>query len=226
MPTPASSIGSHSPLSVTSAPRSPLRPPPPPRNQSSDDEESEVINLDSVLSPIPLPERSPARLKNGATPRSIPPAPSPGLGLGLVPQDIQLPPSPLPPHPDPSDIGHQRGDSMASHSSYRTSFASTRYASSTGRSSTHSFSRGLRTFMDDDKPPLPPAPLRTSNKSPVIRDSNVSLTSSYRSDYQTDRGKAIVDLISASPPAGHPSKACMICRRKFPRMIERAICTT
>ncbi|KAJ5807937.1 hypothetical protein N7474_009206 [Penicillium riverlandense] len=191
MPTPASSIGSHSPVSVTSVPpRSPLRPPPPPRSQSSDDEESEVINLDSVFTSFPIPERSPARLNDGATPRSIPPAPSPGLGLGLVPENIQLPPSPLPPHPDPSDSGHQRGDSIASHSSYRTSFASTRYASSAGRSSTYSFSRGLRTFMDDDKPPLPPAPLRTSNKSPVIRDSDVSLSSSYRSDYQTDRGES------------------------------------
>ncbi|KAJ5115494.1 hypothetical protein NUU61_001253 [Penicillium alfredii] len=180
VPTPASSVGSHvpSPHSIASAPRSP-RP-----HQAEDD--SDVINLDSVLS-FPMPgNRSPARfgtpgpMGEGTTPRSMPPAPSPRLGLDQVPENVQLPPSPLPPPPEPG-YSHHRSDSVASHSSYRTSFASTRYASSTGRSSTNSLSRGLRTFMDDT-PPVPPAPLRTPHKGSFSRDSNLSVSSSYRSD--------------------------------------------
>lgn len=112
-------------------------------------------------------------------PQSAAPTASPRSGLNLTPENTQLPPSPLPPYH--STMGHQREDSFASHSSYRTSLASTRYGGSTARSSTHSFSRGFRTFIDDT-PPLPPAPLRTPNKTSFPRDSNVSVSSSYRSD--------------------------------------------
>ncbi|KAJ5179097.1 hypothetical protein N7492_002307 [Penicillium capsulatum] len=174
MPTPASSVGSHA--------HSPLQPSP---RHNSPDEES-VINLDSVFS-FPMPgSRTHGRMTstssstNGA--RSPAPTPSPRLGLGLMPENIQLPASPLPPPGEAiSEPHHQRGESLASQSSYRTSLASTRYASSTARSSTTSFSRGLRTFIDET-PPLPPAPLRTPNKNSFPRDSNLSVSSSYRSD--------------------------------------------
>lgn len=120
---------------------------------------------------------------NSRSSRSSAAAPSPGLGLGLVPENGQLPASPLPHASDTNDAGHQRNDSLVSHSSYRTSLASTRYGGSTARSSTNSFSRGLRTFIDD-KPPVPPAPLRTPSKANFSRDSNVSATSSYPSDQE------------------------------------------
>ncbi|KAJ5718856.1 uncharacterized protein N7483_009938 [Penicillium malachiteum] len=186
--TPASSIGSRAPSPLsTSAPRSPL---PSPGERISPDNES-VIDLDSVFS-FPMPgNRDPTRisaqgLTGNARNRSPAPTPSPrlGLGLDLVPENIQLPPSPLPPPPRESaqtQLSHQRWDSMASHSSYRTSMASTRYGSSTARSSTHSFSRGFRTFMDET-PPLPPAPLRTPNKASFPRDSNLSVGASYRAE--------------------------------------------
>lgn len=184
MPTPASSIGSYAPSPLsTSAPRSPLYPS---GEQISPDDES-VINLDTVFS-FPMPgNRSPARISTpgligGAPSRSAAPTPSPrlGLGLDLVPENIQLPPSPLPPPPsETATVNHQRGESLASHSSYRTSLASTTYGSSTARSSTNSMSRGFRNFMEE--PPLPPAPLRTPNKNSFSRDSNLSVSSSYRS---------------------------------------------
>lgn len=110
-------------------------------------------------------------------------APSLSPYVNMVPEKMQLPHSPLPPASSESfQMGHSREDSFASHSSYRTSLASTRYASSTARSSTYSFSRGFRNFMDDDTPPMPPAPLRTPNKTSFARDSNLSFSSSYRSD--------------------------------------------
>ncbi|KAJ5086161.1 hypothetical protein N7532_010932 [Penicillium argentinense] len=186
MPTPASSVGSHmpSPLSVSSAPRSPLQPSP---RQTSPDDDS-VLNLDSVFS-FPMPgNRSPTRvgtprLSPEAAARSAAPTPSPryGLGLDLVPENVQLPPSPLPPTPEPTETNHQRNESMASQSSYRTSLASTRYGSSTARSSANSFSRGFHKYMDET-PPLPPAPLKTPNKSSFSQDSHMSLSSSYQSD--------------------------------------------
>ncbi|KAJ5526539.1 hypothetical protein N7513_010698 [Penicillium frequentans] len=184
IPTPASSIGhAPSPLSV-SAPRSPFQPSP--REQVSPDDES-VINLDSVFS-FPMPgNRAPTRISTpgllGEAPSrsTATPSPRPGLGLDLVPENIQLPPSPLPPAPETMEFSHQRGDSLASHSSYRTSLASTRYGSSTARSSTNSFSRGLRTFMDET-PPLPPAPLRTPKKTSFPQDLQVPIRSSNRSD--------------------------------------------
>ena len=114
------------------------------------------------------------------TGKALPPAPSSGLGLGLRPENIQLPPSPMPPSKSP-EPNHYRGDSTVSHSSYRTSFASSRYGDSTARSSTNSFSRGLRSYMDET-PPVPPAPLRTPNKTSFPRDSNLSVVSSQISD--------------------------------------------
>ncbi|KAJ5156923.1 uncharacterized protein N7482_008023 [Penicillium canariense] len=208
MPTPASSIGSQmpSPLSIHSALRSPMHLPSPTTQVSPDDES--VIDLDTVFS-FPMPgNRSPAlvgtpgRMGDGPVPparspaRSPAPTPSPRLGLELVPENIELPPSPLPPQPESTEMGHRRGDSMASHSSYRTSLASTRYGSSTARSSTHSFTRGFRSFMDDT-PPVPPAPLRTPNKSSFPRDSNHSVSSAYPSD----RGEAYSGFNFGTSPA-------------------------
>lgn len=205
MPTPASSVGSHIPSPVQPSPR-----------QISPDNES-VLNLDSVFS-FPMPgSRSPARV---ATPgstndaRSPAPTPSPRLGLGLVPENIQLPPSPLPPPGEPIlEPHHQRAESFASQSSYRNSLASTRYASSTARSSTTSFSRGFRTLVDET-PPLPPAPLRTSHKNSPPRDSNLSVGSSRRSDrgetysgfdfgIPTDRNSSLHDLPEEPRDADH-----------------------
>ncbi|KAJ5106122.1 hypothetical protein N7456_002797 [Penicillium angulare] len=215
IPTPASSVGSYapSPLSV-SAPRSPLQPSPSERISPDDDS---VINLDNVFT-FPMPgNRSPARVSTpglavNAAPRSAAPTPSPrlGLGLDLVPENVQLPPNPLPPPAEHSNTGHERGDSLVSQSSYRTSLASTRYGSSTARSSTNSFSRGLRTFIDET-PPLPPAPLRTPNKNSFPRDSNLSVSSSYRSDrgetysgfdfgIPTDNSAALHDLPEEQSP--------------------------
>lgn len=159
-----------SPLSARSAPRSPM-------HQSPDDDS--VLNLDTVFA-FPVPGKGHPGTGNDSTARSPAPAPSPHLNM--VPENIQLPHSPLPPQQsEPPEMGHQRGDSLASHSSYRTSLASTRYACSTARSSTNSFSRGFRNFMDET-PPLPPAPLRTPNKTSFSRDSNLSVSSSYRSE--------------------------------------------
>ncbi|CAI7628883.1 unnamed protein product [Penicillium manginii] len=185
IPTPASSVGSHmpSPLSV-SAPRSPIQPYP--RHISPDDDS--VLNLDNVFS-FPMPgNRSPTRVSTQAFSSPEPPARSParspapipspryGLGLDLVPEEIQLPPSPLPPAQ-----AHQRNESMFSQSSYRTSLASTRHGSSTARSSTNSFSRGFNQFIDET-PPLPPAPLRTPNKSSFSRNSELFLGSSHQNE--------------------------------------------
>lgn len=161
-------------------------------NQVSPDDES-VLDLDTVFS-FPMPgSRSPALVRTPSlkyepparSPARPAPTPSPRLGLDLVPENIQLPPSPLPPQTESAQTGHSRGDSMASHSSYRTSLASTRYEGSTARSSTHSFSRGLRSFMEDT-PPMPPAPLRTPNKSSFSKDSNSNLSVSSTS--RTDQG--------------------------------------
>lgn len=146
-----------------------------------------MINLDSVFS-FPMPgNRAPTRISTpglfGEAPSrsTATPSPRPGLGLDLVPENIQLPPSPLPPAPETTELSHQRGDSLASHSSYRTSSASTRYGSSTARSSTNSFSRGLRTFIDDT-PPLPPAPLRTPKKTSFSQELHLPIRSSNRND--------------------------------------------
>ncbi|KAJ5571479.1 Zinc finger LIM-type [Penicillium sp. DV-2018c] len=83
--------------------------------------------------------------------------------------------------PMPGNRSPTEGDSAVSHSSYRTSFASSRYGDSTARSSSNSFSRGLRSFIDET-PPIPPAPLRTPNKASFPRDSNLSVVSSRISE--------------------------------------------
>ncbi|KAJ5855370.1 Zinc finger LIM-type [Penicillium soppii] len=179
MPTPASSVAP-SP-SINSAPRSPLYPP----HDAADNEST--IDLDNVFS-FPMPgNRSPTQVRTPSpmtmpqgTGRSLPPALSPGLGLGLRPENIQLPPSPMPPSMSP-EPNHYRGDSTVSHSSYRTSFASSRYGESTARSSTNSFSRGQRSFMEEPLP-VPLAPLRTPNKTSFPRDSNLSVVSSQISE--------------------------------------------
>lgn len=120
---------------------------------------------------------------DGSRPRSRPSASSPGLGVSGLPDNFQPPSSPRPPsnsaQKQPTDVNHARGDSAVSQSSYRTSFASSRYGESTARSSSNSFSRGFRSFMEE-VPPVPPAPLRTSNKS-FTRDSNSSGASSRMS---------------------------------------------
>lgn len=113
-------------------------------------------------------------------PKSRPSGPSQGLGLSAMPENIQLPPSPMPPSMSPhtkSTDHHHRDDSAVSQSSYRTSFASSRYGESTARSSSNTLSRGFRSGMEET-PPLPPAPLRTPNKSSFPRDSNHSVVSS------------------------------------------------
>ena len=146
-------------------------------------EDASVLNLDSVFA-FPMPGNRPPtrvgtpRMMSDSTTRAAP-TPSPRLGVNLMPEEIQLPPSPLPPSREP-EMSHQRGDSLASRSSYRTSLASTRYGSSTARSSTNSFSRGFRTFMDDT-PPMPP-PLRTPQKTSFSQDSDLSVSSPSRSD--------------------------------------------
>lgn len=186
VPTPASSIGSHmpSPLSASSAPRSPVQPSP---RQTSPDDDS-VLNLDSVFS-FPMPgNKSFTRVSSHgltmdapARPAAATPTSRYGLGLDLVPENVQLPPSPLPPAPEPTESTHERNESMVSQSSYRTSLSSTRYGSSTARSSTNSFSRGFTKYIDET-PPLPPAPLRTPNKSSFSRESQLSVNSSYQSE--------------------------------------------
>ncbi|KAJ5283135.1 hypothetical protein N7505_001115 [Penicillium chrysogenum] len=79
--------------------------------------------------------------------------------------------------PMPGNRSPTEGESAVSNSSYRSSFASSRYGDSTTRSSTNSLSRGFRSFMDDT-PPVPLAPLRTPNNTSFPRDSNVSVVSS------------------------------------------------
>lgn len=197
VPTPASSVGSHlpSPLSIHSAPRSPMHLSVSNSDHPKSPGDESVLDLDTVFS-FPMPgSRSPALVGTPAmkyepparSPARPAPTPSPRLGLDLVPENIQLPPSPLPPQTESAPVGHSRGDSMASHSSYRTSLASTRYEGSTARSSTHSFSRGLRSFMEDT-PPLPPAPLRTPNKASFPADSNSTLSVSPASREETYSG--------------------------------------
>ncbi|KAJ5893234.1 hypothetical protein N7495_004925 [Penicillium taxi] len=115
---------------------------------------TDAINLDSVLS-FPMPgNRSPTLVGTR------------GLYSDSPPENVRL----------SSSLPHQRTDSLASHSSYRTSSASTQHGSSTARSSTTSFSRGFRSIMEDDTPPVPPAPLRTPKDS-FPRDSNLSVGS-------------------------------------------------
>ncbi|KAJ5355513.1 uncharacterized protein N7496_012725 [Penicillium cataractarum] len=178
----------------------------------SPDDES-VLDLDTVFS-FPMPgSRSPALVGTPSmkyepparSPARPAPTPSPRLGLDLVPENIQLPPSPLPPQTELAHVGHSRGDSMASHSSYRTSLASTRYEGSTARSSTHSFSRGLRAFMDDT-PPMPPAPLRTPNKASFSSESNSTNSNLSTSPSSQDgRGETYSGFDFGISPAHTPT---------------------
>ncbi|KAJ5365496.1 Zinc finger LIM-type [Penicillium concentricum] len=172
MPTPANSVHL-SPFPTSPAP-STLRP------SHSSTEDRFDSNSDTVFS-FPMPgNRSPTEVRTPSpmTDRNLlksRPIPSPGMGLGVRPENIQLPPSPMP--PKSPDTNHHREDSAVSNSSYRSSFASSRYGDSTTRSSTNSLSRGFRSFMDDT-PPVPLAPLRTPHKTSFPRDSNVSVVSS------------------------------------------------
>ncbi|KAJ5483852.1 hypothetical protein N7539_006052 [Penicillium diatomitis] len=182
--TPASSTGSHlpSPLSIHDAPRSPMSQSVESNPRSSPEDEP-TLDQDTVFS-FPMPgSRPPAlvgtpSLKNDISLRTsarIASAPSPRPGLNVVPENVQLPPSPLPPQAELGQQGHGRGESIASQSSYRSSLGSTRHGESTtrssaSRSSTQSISRGLRSFINDT-PPLPPAPLRTPNQASLGNDS-------------------------------------------------------
>ncbi|KGO76297.1 hypothetical protein PITC_037230 [Penicillium italicum] len=168
MPTPANSVHL-SPLPVSPAPPSTVRPSP------------HSLTDDSVFS-FPMPgNRSPTEVRTQSPMmdrtafKSQPPVSSPAQELSLMPENIQLPPSPMP--PKSPVLNHHREDSAVSNSSYRTSFASSRYGDSTTRSSSNSLSRGFRSFMDDI-PPVPLAPLRTTNNTSLPRDSNVSVVSS------------------------------------------------
>ncbi|KAJ5342754.1 hypothetical protein N7541_011878 [Penicillium brevicompactum] len=173
MPTPASSVAP-SP-SISSAPRSPFHAP----HDAADNES--VLDLDNVFS-FPMPgNRSPTQVRTPSpmtegTAKSLPPVPSPALGLGLRPENVQLPPSPMPPK-SPA-VNHHRGDSSISHSSYRSSFASSRYGDSTRSSSNGSSAPRY----GDEMPPVPIAPLRTPSKTSFPRDSNLSVVSSQISE--------------------------------------------
>ncbi|KAJ5787902.1 Zinc finger LIM-type [Penicillium paradoxum] len=200
IPTPASSVHP-SPM-----PRSPLRPQPSPMVR--DDET--MLKLDSVFS-FPMPGnrsptevRTPSPMIDAPRPKSRPSVSSLGPGLSGMPDNVQLPPSPMPP-PNPADtksadIDHARG------------IRRSRYGESMARSSSNSLSRGFRSFMEDI-PPVPPAPLRTSpNKPSFSRDSNASAASSRISkeeangfDFGIPTGRnspiELDDLPEESPPA-------------------------
>ncbi|KAJ5245820.1 hypothetical protein N7468_000803 [Penicillium chermesinum] len=193
VPTPASSIGSHLPSPINSAPRSPIQLSPHelPGSETLASPDGSVIDLDSVFNfPMPGNRESTRVSVSGlnAPPRSAR-TPSPGLGLNLAPKNVPLPPSPLPPHAE------RRG--LSTGLVRKTSLASTRNGSSTARSSTYSFSRGFRTLIDE-KPPMPPAPLRTPNKASFSRDSDVSAGSTYPSD-QEDAYSGFDFGLSAEP---------------------------
>ncbi|KAI2785671.1 hypothetical protein POX_h09429 [Penicillium oxalicum] len=186
--TPGSSTELHlqSPSSVHAAPRSPMSQPAQLNTRSSPKDES-VLDRDTVFS-FPMPgSRPPALVGTPSLKMELSlqsstrfaSAPSPRPGLNTVPENIQLPPSPLPPRVEMAHTVHNGRESIVSQSSYRSSLASTRHEGSTtrssiSRSSTQSISRGLRSFMDT--PPLPPAPLRTPNQASCTRESTPDLT--------------------------------------------------
>ncbi|CAG7917944.1 unnamed protein product [Penicillium olsonii] len=173
MPTPASSVAP-SP-SINSAPRSPLHAPYDALDKESD---MDVFSFPMPGNRLPTQVRTPSPKTDG-TAKSLPPVPSSGFGDGLKPENIQLPLSPMP--PKSPDTNHHRGDSTLSHSSYRSSFASSRYGDSTARSSSNGSSRGTRSF-GEEAPPVPVAPLRTLSKTSFPRDSNLSVVSSQISE--------------------------------------------
>ncbi|KGO38144.1 Zinc finger, LIM-type [Penicillium expansum] len=168
IPTPANSVHL-SPLPVSPAPPSTARPSP---HSLPDDS---VFSFPMPGNRSPTEVRTPSPMMDRNMFKSRPPVSSPGQGQAMMPENIQLPPSPLP--PKSTDTNHHRGESVVSNSSYRTSFASSRYGDSTTRSSTNNLSRGFRSFMEDI-PPVPLAPLRTTNNTSLPRDSNVSVASS------------------------------------------------
>lgn len=140
------------------------------------DPPSDLTNFDCAFPPFPLP-RTKSLPRTGAAPKpasSAPPLPSQGHpDIPIV--KTTLPLSPAAPVPPPKsddepytvpDKRHQREFSVDSKSSYRTSFASTRYGDSrrsTATSSLHPSMAGAGSgnpFMDD-VPPLPTAPAAT-----------------------------------------------------------------
>lgn len=148
----------------------------------------ESTDFDCTFPPFPLP-RTKSLPRTGVAEKSAssapPPLPSQGHP-GLPQVKTTLPFSPIAPIPPPksddepytiSDKRHQREFSIDSKSSYRTSFASTRYGdsrmSTTTSSSLHpsmaSASRG-NPFLDD-VPPLPSAPASFSHSR---QDSSIS----------------------------------------------------
>ncbi|EKV13667.1 hypothetical protein PDIG_36620 [Penicillium digitatum PHI26] len=163
VPTPVSSVHMSSPLPANPAPASTVVRP-----------STHSLTDDSVFS-FPMPgNRSPTEVRTQSTmmaqtaSKSQSPVSSSGQAVALKPENVQLPPSPMP--SKSPDTNHQREESVSS-------FASSRYGNSTTRSSVNSVSQGFRSIMDDT-PPVPPAPLRTSKKNSVHRDSDVSVVPS------------------------------------------------
>ncbi|OQE93501.1 hypothetical protein PENNAL_c0005G07621 [Penicillium nalgiovense] len=167
MPTPANSVHL-SPLPTSPAPPSMVRPS---QHGLTDDS---VFSFPMPGNRSPTEVRTPSPMMDRTALKALPPVP-PGQALSPTPENIHLPPSPLP--PKSPDTNHHREESAVSNSSYRSSFASSRYGGSTTRSSANSLSRGFRSFMDET-PPVPLAPLRTPNNTSFPRDSNVSVVSS------------------------------------------------
>ncbi|KAJ5170955.1 Zinc finger LIM-type [Penicillium coprophilum] len=205
MPTPANSVNL-SPFPASPAP-STLRPSHSPTEDQSESKLETVFSFPMPGNRSPTEVRTPSPMMDRNLLKSRP-APSPGMGLGVKPENIQLPPSPMP--PKSPDVNHRREDSAVSHSSYRSSFASSRYGDSTTRSSANSLSRGFRSFMEDT-PPVPLAPLRTPHNTSVPGDSNASVVSSRISkeeasgfDFGIPTGQnqttGLHDLPEESPP--------------------------
>ncbi|CDM27177.1 hypothetical protein PROQFM164_S01g000986 [Penicillium roqueforti FM164] len=164
MPTPVNNLHLP-PLPASPVPPSTVRP-----YQHSLTDDS-VFSFPMPGNRSPTEVRTPSPMTDRTAPKPRPPLSSQGQGLSLMPENIKLPPSPMPPMSP--DKNHRREESAVSNSSYRTSLASSRYGGSTTRSSSNSLSRGFRSFMDDT-PPMPLAPLRTPNQSSFSRDSNLS----------------------------------------------------
>ncbi|KAJ5502812.1 Zinc finger LIM-type [Penicillium fimorum] len=172
MPTPANSVHL-SPFPASPGP-STLRPSYSPTVDRPESTSDTVFSFPMPGNRSPTEVRTPSPMTERKPLKSRPPV-STGVGRSSKPENIQLPPSPMP--PKSPDTNHHREDSAVSQSSYRSSFASSRYGDSMTRSSANSLSRGFRSFMDDT-PPVPLAPLRTPHKTSFPHDSNVSVVSS------------------------------------------------
>ncbi|KAJ6144120.1 hypothetical protein N7470_008015 [Penicillium chermesinum] len=193
VPTPASSIGSHLPSPINSAPRSPIQLSPHelPGSETLASPDGSVIDLDSVFN-FPMPgnrESTRVSVSGLNAPPQISEDTFSRIGPELGPKECASPTKPTAPHAE------RRG--LSTGLVRKTSLASTRNGSSTARSSTYSFSRGFRTLIDE-KPPMPPAPLRTPNKASFSRDSDVSAGSTYPSD-QEDAYSGFDFGLSAEP---------------------------